>query len=252
MAIQNASDLLVYRVGGDNTDQVTKITVADTPLSGAGYIKANNVTDDTGTTYDNLTLPDGGGSITNTKADVAAAIRTFLISHDYTCTSVVDGVFSATNETAGYVPTLSFSDGSVTIDEGGITVEVTTPGDSTAATLVAYSTSGNMTINRELRDSTTKDSSGWSAQEPGLLNFEISVDALQDFEADVDFQEFYNDIGSTTAVTIRFAQKQTGATDKYYEGSAFITSVSMDAGVEENTTYSATFTGTGVLTDSTW
>ena len=42
MAIKNASDLLVYK-SGVATAQVTKITVASTPLSGDGHIFIDNV-----------------------------------------------------------------------------------------------------------------------------------------------------------------------------------------------------------------
>lgn len=55
---------------------------------------------------------------------------------------------------------------------------------------MAHSTSANLTITRELRDITTKDSSGSQENAEGLLSFEISTDALQDFAADLDFQDF--------------------------------------------------------------
>ena len=50
-------------------------------------------------------------------------------------------------------------------------------------------------------------------------------------------------VASNPEVTVKFSDGTT-----YYVGNAFITSLSVDAGVEENATYSVSLTGTGVLT----
>ena len=73
---------------------------------------------------------------------------------------------------------------------------------------------------------------------------------FQDLGADLDFQEFFNDFKDRTKVTLRFSERlTTGASnDRYYQGNAFVTSCSMDAGVEDNVTYSVTFTGTADIT----
>lgn len=250
MAIQNASDLLVYK-NATAVAQVTKITVAATPLDGAGTIKVDNVTNGSDVTSDDVTVPLSG-TVANTQSDVADAIRAVLIANGYTASAVSSGVFTATNGATGYVPTLSFKDGTAVIDDGGITVEVVTYGSDAGYEPVAFSTSASFSINNELIDTTNKDSSGWSNSQSGLKNFEISTEALQDFEANLDFQEMFNDIGSTTAVTVRFAQRDTGGgSDKYYQGSAFISSLSMEAGVEDNATYSVTLTGTASVTEGT-
>jgi len=50
-------------------------------------------------------------------------------------------------------------------------------------------------------------------------------------------------------VIVRFAERDSGVK---WEGSGYVSSLSMDAGVEENVTYSVTITGTGVVTKGTY
>ena len=50
-------------------------------------------------------------------------------------------------------------------------------------------------------------------------------------------------VASNPEVTVKFSDGTT-----YYVGNAFITSLTVDAGVEENATYSISLTGTGDLT----
>ena len=102
-----------------------------------------------------------------------------------------------------------------------------------------------------MRDITSKDSGGYQENAGGLRLFELSTDALQDINADLDFKEFYDDINERNEVIVRFAERATGGSDVKWEGSGYISSLSMDAGVEENVTYSVTITGTGVVTKGT-
>ena len=101
----------------------------------------------------------------------------------------------------------------------------------------------------DLRDTTTKDSGGFQDNEGGLRSFELSTDALQDVNADLDFKEFFDDINSRSEVTVRFSERGSG---QKWEGVGIVTSASMDAGVEENTTYSVSITGTGVATQDVY
>jgi len=253
MAIQNASDLLIYKTVPLATAQVTRIRVLETsPLSADGNIKIINTANSSGTNLAELTtstsVNDGSSVLTN--------IKNRLLTGYTVSSTVTDGDYmyiDATNIYAGDLTnTMSFADGTATIDEGAIIVTVITSGLDAGQEPIAYSTSASFTLNRELRDKTNKDSLGFAEYLPGLKSFEMSTDALQDFGADLEFQELFNDIGSTTPVTIRFAQRDTGgSSDLYYQGSAFITSVSMDAGVEENATYSVSFTGTAAVTTGT-
>lgn len=256
MAIQNASDLLVYKNVASST-QITRIIFGGTPTSGTlGNLVIKNTTDGSGVVADVTT----GNVSSHSSLQASTVCRAALQTKGYTVTAPsafnsnlgASYYIDCTNGQAGDVATISIESGTATLDQSLVIVVVRTSGATAGYEPVAFSTSASFSINNELRDTTNKDSSGWSQSQSGLKNFEISTEALQDFTADLDFQEMFNDIGSTTAVTVRFAQRDTGgSSDKYYQGSAFISSLSMDSGVEENATYSVTFTGTASVTEGT-
>ena len=134
-------------------------------------------------------------------------------------------------------------------------------GGRTAGNTIAYATSASLSVNMDLRDSTSKSSGGWQENLAGLKSWEISGDAFVDVSADtisgvdpfIDGSETSStnkNVGSLwatwlagAAVTVAFGNE----TQEWY-GSAIITSISIDAGVEENATYSISLQGTGVLT----
>ena len=128
---------------------------------------------------------------------------------------------------------------------------------------IGYATSASLSVNMDLRDSTTKSSGGWQENLGGLKSWEISGDAFVDVDADTftgndpfidgtPTDSTLKNIGSlwTTwqagdAVVVAF-----GNDTKEWYGNAIITSISIDAGVEENATYSISLTGTGQLSKS--
>lgn len=134
-------------------------------------------------------------------------------------------------------------------------------GDRTDGNTIAYATSASLSINMDLRDSTTKSSLGWQENLAGLKSWELSGDAFVDVSADTttgndpfkegtEVDSTLKNIGSLwatwlagAAVTVAFGNE----TQEWY-GSAIITSISIDSGVEENATYSISLTGTGALT----
>ena len=111
-----------------------------------------------------------------------------------------------------------------------------------------FATSASLSVSRDLRDSTNKSSAGWSESLAGLQSWELSGDGFVEFaNADSNTKNVKELFTKMTApnpeVTVKFSDGTT-----YYVGNAFMTSLSMDAGVEENATYSVSLTGTGVLT----
>lgn len=255
MAIKNASDLLVYRVYPAAVNQVTRIRVLKaSPLSGNGNLKILNTTTSAGANVAELTTAISG----NTGAAVFGVLTNTLVANGYSVpvSAVDDGDYlykDCTNSFAGDVNTLSIADGTADIDEGAIEVIVLTEGEDAGADAVAHSTSASISFNNDLRDVTTKDSAGFQENAGGLRSFELSTDALQDISADQDFYDFFSDISQRNEVSVRFAERATGAsTDVKWEGSGYVSSLSMDAGVEENVTYSVTITGTGVVTKGTY
>ena len=112
---------------------------------------------------------------------------------------------------------------------------------------VAHSTSCSLSVNVDLRDSTTKSSGGWQENLGGLKSWEMSGDAFVDIAGPTgaDVEQLFTVLEARTAVACTF-----GLSGMLYTGNAIITSISIDAGVEENATYSISLTGTGTLTQS--
>ena len=252
MAIKNASDLLVYKTVSSTT-QITKISVLDVaPMTTLDSFYVTNLTDSSGTKFPSTATGIPG---LNDADNVISRIKSTLTNKGYSVSStsvVVDGYksFTATNGLAGDVLTLGFTDGATgVIATDGIIKSVTTEGEDVSVSPIGHSTSASISFSADLRDVTTKDSLGWQDSLGGLKSFELSTDALVDFDADLDFQEFWNDYKDLTEVTVRFAERATGgSSERYWQGNAYVTSLSMDAGVEENATYSVSFTGTGEAT----
>jgi len=252
MAIKNASDLLVYKKSPANVAQVTRVRVLDsTPLVSLGTLKILNTTNGSGNNVAELTTASLTG---NNATNVLALIGNKLDPNGYSKTTIqTDGDYKYmdfTNDFAGDVNTLSVVDGTAEIEDGAIEVIVITSGETlNSYEPIAHSTSASISFNNDLRDVTTKDSAGFQENISGLKSFELSSDALQDINADLDFKEFYDDINERNEVIIKFAERDSGVR---WEGSGYVSSLSMDAGVEENVTYSVTITGTSSVVKGTY
>ena len=251
MAIKNASDLLVYKKSPANVAQITRIKVLNTtPLSANGTVKILNTTTTQGA---NVAELETVATTSNSGSDLIIKIFTVLVNNGYSGGSTgTEGDYvyrDFTNFHEGDVNTLSFADGTAEIDDGGIEVIVIQSGETlNGQEPIAHSTSASISFNEDLRDITSKDSGGYQENAGGLRSFELSSDALQDINADLDFREFYDDVNERNEVIVRFAERDSGVK---WEGSGYVSSLSMDAGVEENVTYSVTITGTGVVTKGT-
>lgn len=123
-------------------------------------------------------------------------------------------------------------------------LSVTTGGSLQA---VAHCTSASLSMNLDLRDSTTKSSSGWQENLGGLKSWEMSGDAFVEIGSitGADIEELWVTWEARTEVAVKF-----GASGMEYTGNAIITSISIDSGVEENATYSISLTGSGALAKS--
>ena len=123
-------------------------------------------------------------------------------------------------------------------------LSVTTGGSLQA---VAHCTSASISMNLDLRDSTTKSSDGWQKNLGGLKSWEMSGDAFVEIGSitGADIEELWVIWEARTEVAVKF-----GASGMEYTGNAIITSISIDAGVEENATYSISLTGSGALAKS--
>ena len=217
MAIQNASDLLVYAKTAAPAKQITRIYVRNSnPVEFAdgstqGRLKINNITNNNGVVTDNL----NSGSITNnTSADVLDQIGGPLtFSHNYTQTGsgTIDGYTyrEYTNGANGIVPTLEIVSSTATLNEGAIIIEIVTPGSSAIFDPVAFSTSASFSTNMDLRDVTNKDSGGYSESLGGLRSFEVSTDILQSINPDVplDGTDFFDKLKTRSLVDLSFSDR---------------------------------------------
>lgn len=114
---------------------------------------------------------------------------------------------------------------------------------------IAYSTSHSLSMSMATREITNKSSAGWKDVLEGLREWSIDGENLFAFDASYGFDDLFGLINNRTKVTVKFSTEASG--DKFYSGSAYLTSLSKEAPTEGNTTYSYTFEGAGVLTEST-
>lgn len=125
-----------------------------------------------------------------------------------------------------------------------VVVKINTTAGSAPADVLLHCTSASLSVSRDLRDSTTKESAGWQKNLPGLKSWEISGDGFADFSGTNDIKDLITEmISASPEVEVSFGVAGQGV----YTGEAIISSVSIDAGVEENATYSLTLTGTEAL-----
>ena len=126
-----------------------------------------------------------------------------------------------------------------------------------AGTKIAYATSASISMNHNLRDTSTKDSSGWRDQLEAQRDWEVSVEGMLIFVdgsggaiSNLTMNELYSTyIASRTEFTLMFSTEESG--DIKWSGQAFLTSLSADTPNEDSSTWSASFSGTGALTQAT-
>jgi len=126
-----------------------------------------------------------------------------------------------------------------------------------AGTKIAYATSASISMNHNLRDTSTKDSGGWRDQLEGQRDWEVSVEGMLLFVdssggaiAGLTMNELFTSyIATRTEVTVKFSTEVTG--DVEWSGQAFLTSLSADAPNEDSSTWSGSFSGTGALAQAT-
>lgn len=112
-------------------------------------------------------------------------------------------------------------------------------------TKIACATSASVSLSMSPRDTTCKDSAGFSESLEGLMEWSIEGEGLFDLAAAYGVTDLKSVLTTRTAVTVRFSSET--SSEEYYEGTAFLVDLSADAATEESMTYSFSFTGTGPL-----
>jgi predicted secreted protein len=114
---------------------------------------------------------------------------------------------------------------------------------------IAHATSCELSVTHSPREATTKDSAGDTARLPGKRDWSMSCDALyaevyDDTEV-TGFLELVAAIKAGTKLTLEFKTDVVG--DQIYTGEAYLTDLNINAGTEENASYTASFAGTGAI-----
>jgi TP901-1 family phage major tail protein len=122
--------------------------------------------------------------------------------------------------------------------------------------IVAYSTSCSLELSMDEIDQTNKDSAGWKSIIGGLRSWSVSCEALYQNEAEASkkaYTDFWNHIGDATLgrtkvyIELSVTGASSGDSNFFYSGDAYVTSLSVNGGTEDQATYSVTMTGSGAL-----
>lgn len=212
MAIKNASDLLVYKYTTPAQLQITRILVkSTTPFDAVGNFVMHNVYNTSDTSYESLTVT----FTANTGTNVLNAIKTALSTGAYTYTSAPVTVgtigaykyFDFYSPTNGDAPNIYIVAGTATPEEDAIDINIIQDGQDVVYEPVAFSTSASLTMTNNLRDVTTKDSSGFQENAEGLKSFEVSTDALVNFNANVDADAFVDEFKTGNVFDVKFSDR---------------------------------------------
>lgn len=114
--------------------------------------------------------------------------------------------------------------------------------------VIAHLQGSSIETTFETRDTTTKDSGGWSEKREALRSWSLSSEGLVQFNAENDKAK-YNTLFAlgTSREKIKIRLTNANAGDYQFIGDAFITSLNFDAPMEDNISFSLTMEGTGPL-----
>tara|TARA_B110000977_G_scaffold149151_1_gene189064 strand:+ start:2850 stop:3260 length:411 start_codon:yes stop_codon:yes gene_type:complete len=116
------------------------------------------------------------------------------------------------------------------------------------STLIAHATEGSISLSMDTRDATTKSSSGSRDLLEATKSGTISVSALYAEDAAYGVDDLMTSWAARTTLVVKFSTEVSG--DHFWSASAYISSIEVSAGMEDNVTYSATFELTGAITYS--
>jgi TP901-1 family phage major tail protein len=124
--------------------------------------------------------------------------------------------------------------------------------DHSTNNAIAFSTSATLSISMDTRDISNKGSSGFRELLEAQMSWSVSVEGLYatkdaNGSAVNNYNDLLNMLKTRTAVYVELGNGVSG--DTYYHGQAFITSLEQTSPMEDNMTFSATFEGTGQLSD---
>ena len=127
----------------------------------------------------------------------------------------------------------------------GSQLRVSFADDGVAPVLVDHLTDLSVSFSTETRDTTTKNNGGYRAILPGLKTLNVTFTAFYAADATNGYEELFQDMkdGQKLGVTIASFQQSddTEITDDMdIDFDAYITSLELSAGTEDNASYTAT------------
>jgi len=113
-------------------------------------------------------------------------------------------------------------------------------------TAISSTTSHSLSFEMATRDATTKSSAGYEEVLESTRSWSIDFDGMEAFDDTYSYEELRALISGRSQVTLLFSSQVSG--DPQWSGRAYLTSVSIEAPLEETMTFSGSFKGTGELT----
>lgn len=114
---------------------------------------------------------------------------------------------------------------------------------------VTHATTASISFSMETRDATTKDSAGYKEVLEGLRSLTIDCEAMTALDATFGYEEMFDLWTARTLFNIEFGTTVSG--DKVYRVKGYLTSLSVSSGVEDSSTFSASFECTGQVSQAT-
>lgn len=111
----------------------------------------------------------------------------------------------------------------------------------------AFGHSRSFTLNVEASpiDATSRDSDGWSEFIMGARSFTLDFEGLINYDDDIDPAYLQTAMENKTKLFVKFTDNLAGTL--IYNGYVYVSSLTMDAPMEDITTYSGTLQGTELL-----
>ena len=112
--------------------------------------------------------------------------------------------------------------------------------------LQAYSKSCTLSFKAATMDVTSKDSLLWADFIPTVKDWSVTCDGLVALDSAANADKLGDLLIAGTKVVVKFSTHVIG--NLYWYGNAYVASIDINAGMDEPTSYSATFTGDEALT----
>ena len=118
-------------------------------------------------------------------------------------------------------------------------------------TQIAELTNVTMSMNQDVFETTSKESGGWKEIMPGLRDITYTAEGLADFQSsNKDLADIFAAYTANPPASVQIIWTDNVSGDKSVSQTAYITSCEVSAPMEDVTTYSIEFAGTGAPTIS--